>query len=83
MAALDLTTLQFNEIFARSMQISAAEVTDDMSPETVPSWDSFNSLLLISELEKGFKMRFLMEDVRAIKKVRDIKVMLRKKGIPL
>ena len=39
------------EIIAKIMDVPASEINDESSPETIESWDSFNSLLLADELE--------------------------------
>ena len=74
---------RFNSVFSRSLQLDAAEIPDTLSMDAVPSWDSFNSLLLISELEKEFKMRFLPVDIQIIKNVADLKAGLRKNKIEI
>ena len=42
-------------IIAKVMDISINEINDDSSPETIPSWDSFNSYILLDELESQFQ----------------------------
>ena len=42
-------------IIAKVMDISIDEINDNSSPETIPSWDSFNSYILLDELESEFK----------------------------
>ena len=42
--------------------------------DNTEGWDSFNGLLLATELEKEFKVKFTMEDIVSIKNVGDIKL---------
>ena len=44
------------EIIAKIMGVPASEINDESSPETIESWDSFNSLLLADELESEFNI---------------------------
>lgn len=67
-------------ILAKVLQIDEDSITDETSPENVETWDSFNALLLISEFEKAFKMHFNIDEVTAVKCVRDIKKILKKHG---
>lgn len=60
-----------------------SEVTDTMSPETIPNWDSMNYLLFISELEKQFEIQFTMDEVMQAKTLGDIKGYLIAKGVTL
>ena len=69
------------ELVARVLDINKLDIADDSSPETISSWDSFNSLMLIAELEKNFNVKFSIDEVTEIKHVRSIKDLLEKKGI--
>ena len=40
-----------NEIVAKVFSISESQVNDESSPENIESWDSFNGLVLVDELE--------------------------------
>ncbi len=70
-------------IIAKVMDISINEINDDSSPETIPSWDSFNSYILLDELETEFKTEFTIDEVTETKNVSDIKIHLKNHGIVL
>ena len=70
-------------IIAKVMDISINEINDDSSPETIPSWDSFNSYILLDELETEFKIEFTIDEVTETKNVSDIKKHLKIHGIDL
>jgi len=69
------------EIVGKILDIPPAKVTNNTKPENTPSWDSFNGLALVTELEKNFKVVFSIEEVVAVHKVGDIKKALRKRGV--
>ena len=71
------------EIIAKVMDISIDEITDNSSPETIPSWDSFNSYILLDELESEFKTEFTIDEITETKNVSDIKKYLKVHGINL
>jgi len=71
------------EIIARVMDIPISEINDDSSPETIPSWDSFNSYILLDELESEFKTELTLDEVTETKNVSDIKKHLKNHGIVL
>ncbi len=71
------------KIIAKVMDISIDEITDNSSPETIPSWDSFNSYILLDELESEFKTEFTIDEVTETKNVSDIKKNLKIHGIIL
>ena len=70
-------------IIARVMDVPITEINDNSSPETIPSWDSFNSYILLDELETEFKTEFTIDEVTETKNVSDIKIHLKSHGIIL
>ena len=70
-------------IIGRVMDVSITEINDNSSPETIPSWDSFNSYILLDELETEFKTEFTIDEVTETKNVSDIKLHLKSHGIIL
>jgi len=71
------------DIIARVMDIPISEINDNSSPETISSWDSFNSYILLDELEAEFKTEFTIDEVTETKNVSDIKKYLKVHGIIL
>jgi len=73
---------KLKQLFSRVMQIDEGAINDDTSPENTESWDSFNGLMLVSELEQNFGVKFTMDEVNAVKKYADIKEALKMHNIP-
>lgn len=73
----------FHTILSRVLGVRESEISDTMSPSTVPTWDSYNALMLVSELEGGFHVKFSMEEIVTVKNVGDVKALLRKHGVAL
>jgi len=70
-------------IISKVMGIPISEINDESSPESIESWDSFNSYVLLDELETEFKIEFSIDEVVETKNVADIKKYLKKHGIEL
>ena len=60
-------------IISKVMDLPISEINDESSPETIESWDSFNSYVLLDELETEFKTEFSIDEVVETKNVADIK----------
>ena len=60
-------------IVAKVFSIPELEVSDNSSPENIESWDSFNGLILVDELENHFKIKFSISEITDVKTVSDIK----------
>lgn len=74
---------KFNKILFSTLGITEKELNDKLKPEDVESWDSFNGLVIASELESTFNINFTTEEVTGVKNVGDMKSVLRKHGIEL
>ena len=70
-------------IISKVMDIPISKINDESSPESIDSWDSFNSYVLLDELETEFKIEFSIDEVVETKNVADIKKYLKKHGIEL
>ena len=68
-------------IVSNVLGVSPSALTEDSSPQNITSWDSFNGLMIVSELESNFKIHFTVDEVISFKNFRDIKECLRKHGI--
>lgn len=66
---------------SRVLQIPEARVTKDLTREGAAGWDSFANLLLFSELETAFGVKFTMEEISGAKGVKDILGYLKRKGV--
>lgn len=74
---------RLKEILVRVLEVKEQEITDEMSPDSMETWDSFNGLMLVSELENTFQIKFTMDEVTGVKCVGDIKSALVKHGVKL
>ena len=75
--------MKLEEVVAKVFGIDASIVTDKTSPDNTEEWDSFNGLLLVTELEKTYDVEFTIEEVIAVRDVSDIRKALGKHGVSL
>jgi len=69
------------QIISHVMKIDIAEISDELGPETIENWTSFNGYVLLNELETGFDVKFTINEAMDVKNIADIKRHLRNKGI--
>ena len=74
---------KLNSIIQKIFKVKPEEINDNMSPDTIPDWDSMNYLLFISELEKEFNVQFTVAETMESKNLGDIKRYLKSKGVNL
>ena len=70
-------------IISKVFSIQISEINDESSPETIESWDSFNGLILVDELESNFNIKFSVSEIIDVKNVKDIKRHLNNHGVDL
>ncbi|HVW71528.1 MAG TPA: acyl carrier protein [Candidatus Paceibacterota bacterium] len=74
-----MTKLQ--NVFASVLGIPPEAVTDSLSPETEPRWDSLNAIVLVSEIEAAFNTRFGYDEAMGVKNFGDAVRLLASKGL--
>ena len=70
-------------IISKVFSIPISEINDESSPKTIESWDSFNGLILVDELESNFNIKFSVSEIIDVKNVKDIKRHLNDHGVDL
>tara|TARA_B100002049_G_C15739798_1_gene234028 strand:+ start:49 stop:288 length:240 start_codon:yes stop_codon:yes gene_type:complete len=68
-------------IIAKIMGVSESDVTDESGPETIANWTSFNSYVLLYQLESEFNVKFTINEAVDVKIVADIKRHLKNHGV--
>ena len=71
------------DIISKVFSVQISEINDESSPETIESWDSFNGLILVDELESNFNIKFSVSEIIDVKNVKDIKRYLNSHGVDL
>jgi len=67
-------------IFSSVLGIDESAVTPELSPDNTPTWDSLNAIILLTEIEKAFDLRFSYEEAMAIKNVGEVQKLIESKG---
>lgn len=72
---------RLEKILSKVLGVKEIDINDESSPDSIASWDSFNGLMLVSELENEFKISFTIDEVINVKTVGEIKKALIKHGV--
>ena len=68
-------------VFATVLQISAAGINDDTSPDNTSQWDSISTINLVMAIEAEFGVKFSTREIVSMRTVGIVKKVLRSKGI--
>lgn len=69
------------DIISEVFGIDSSKISDETAQKDISRWDSLNALLLIDAIEKEYNVKFTIDEVIEISKVRDIKNILQKHNI--
>ena len=72
---------RLKEIVANVLELSPEDINDDTSPDNTQNWDSLNGLMIVTELEKNFNVKFTIDEIVSVKSFADIKASLKNRGI--
>lgn len=73
--------LKLENLLAEVMGIPAEAVTNDLAMKDLDAWDSLKHMELIVSLERGFDLQFSFEEILAMQSVREIKCVLKERGL--
>jgi acyl carrier protein len=65
------------------MEVPPSSINDRSGPETITTWDSFNALILLDEIEAFYNVKFTLDEIDDFRTVADIKKHLRNHGVKL
>jgi acyl carrier protein len=51
------------DVFRKTFDKPDIIISESMSPKDIKKWDSLNHVILISEIEKAFNIRFELQDM--------------------
>ena len=72
---------KFRSIVSAVLQIKEDQVTDELSPEQVDTWDSLNHINLIGALEQEFCITLATEHLEQSQSIPSLKALLAEHGI--
>ena len=74
---------KLKKIFSAVLGIPIESITSLISPSNTPSWDSLNAIILITEIERGFGIKFGYDEAMAVKNFGDVITLVASKGVDL
>jgi len=54
---------KYNKVFIETFSIDESVLNDDLSYNTIPSWDSVGHMTMIADLEDIFEINMEMDDI--------------------
>lgn len=68
-------------LLSEVLQMPASDITDDLTMKDVDAWDSLKHMELIVALEQSFEVQLSFDEIVAMQSVREIKRVLRERGV--
>jgi acyl carrier protein len=73
--------MTFTDVVAGALDVDPAHVTDEAGQDTLPTWTSMRHIQLIVTLEEAYGLSFDYEEIADARTVRDVRDVLRAKGV--
>ena len=70
---------KLKNIFSKVLKVPLDEINDDTSPNNCSSWDSFNMLQLVIEIENEFDVKLEISEIITIKSFGDVSSLIESK----
>lgn len=61
--------IKLKDIFQNIFEDDKIELTDDLSAKDVENWDSLTHMILITEIEEKFEIKFSLKDLNQLEDV--------------
>ena len=68
-------------LLSEVLQMSASDITDNLTMKDVDAWDSLKHMELIVALEQSFEVQLNFDEIVAMQSVSAIKRVLRERGV--
>lgn len=69
------------EVFAEGLQLDAAELSDETSPQNTTQWDSLAAMTLVMLLEDSFDVRLSTREIMKMNSIGAARSVLQSKGV--
>lgn len=70
---------KLTHVFSSVLGIDESKVTSDLSPQNEESWDSLNAIILLTEIEQAFDVKFDYDQAMSIKNFGDVLELVKSK----
>ncbi|MEC9376128.1 MAG: acyl carrier protein [Pseudomonadota bacterium] len=71
---------RLHTILSRILKIDLQDIEEDMKPQDLKLWDSFNTMQIILEMEQEFDIQIDLEQIIEIKSIKDFEAILKQKN---
>lgn len=61
--------VKLTEVFRRVFNNDTLELRDDLTANHIDNWDSLSHMILISEIENAFKVKFKLKELNKMRNV--------------
>jgi acyl carrier protein len=73
--------MSLQEVFAKALGIDLAKVTDSLTYQSIPQWDSLSHMILISEIENTYGVMLDTDELLDLSSVAKAREILAKHGV--
>lgn len=77
---MDKKITVLKDIVSRLLDLDVNNINDELERDKLESWDSFNHLLLISEIEKNLRITIPLPEIEKIRSFKELREIVNKRS---
>lgn len=68
-------------LFAETLNVDSATISDATSPQNTPAWDSLNNMILLAGIEETYEVELSSDEITRMKTLGDVRAILAARGV--
>ncbi len=69
------------EVFAEGLQLDAAQLSEETSPQNTSQWDSLAAMTMVTLIEDSFQVRLSTREIMKMNSIAAARAVLTSKGV--
>lgn len=72
---------KLTKIFSAILGLPEENISPTLAPQNTPAWDSLNAIILLTEIEQAFAVKFNYDQAMSIKNFADVLELIKNTGL--
>ena len=74
-----MISAQLKNVILRTLQLNEFDLRDETRAYQVPGWDSLSHIVVITAIEKEYRIRFKLPEILRLNNIGDLQTLINKK----
>ena len=74
-----MISMRLKNVILKTLELSEFDLQDDTHAYQVPGWDSLSHIVVITAIEKEYRIRFKLPEILRLNNLSDLQMLINKK----